>query len=214
MIEWMIAFLTGFSAGFGGDRAYLYSRTHEWRGIMPKTPKPINPPPDWYARYAPTIMLVLIGVVVTSFIVTIYGIRADQKQTDEFAQRNLELLQCVGDWADAFTESSQPVRDATVARDKAVREYRAAQDVQETAEDRLTALFLELVTNPNENPTPEEQAANRERFLRVLQRDSETSKAEQLAYDDYKAAEDHLEAVRAANPLPTAPEDRCEEFVH
>lgn len=215
MTEWIIAFAGGFIAGYLYDRILYRIRHQTWERptMMSTVTKALKPHPNWYAKHAPTLMLGIIFVVVTSFIITIYGLAQDREQDRAFTENNFDILTCVGDWADDFTGASQPVRDASVERDKAVLALRTAQVAETTATNAVTELFIELVTNPNEDPTPAERDRQRARFLRIFKAQAEAEAGVKKAYDDYVVEEENLAAIRAANPLPKSPEIRCAKYL-
>lgn len=155
------------------------------------------------------VLLAMVGVFTLTIV---RNHDAGQREADQAATaaRNSDLLECIGTWADDFTGTLTPIREASVARDLAVTDYRAAQNVTRRIDDRITVLFIgALQADPATQPTPAEQEKSRATALEIFAAKDEAAHVERDAYRTLRLAERALRQARKDNPYPDAPKFAC-----
>lgn len=112
---------------------------------------------------------------------------ANGKQDAVRVTENRALLTCVSDWADAFTGTLPPIREATIAKDEALRE--------------AMGTFRSALVNAKKNATASDK--KRQAILDGIVD----------AFSDYEDAADALAQARKDNPYPPAPKFACKSFL-
>lgn len=181
-IAWVAAFVLGVVVG-------RYYERHKEKMTMRDVVAAYN---NWYARWAPIVVSIVALVAVVGVITGTTATITNGRQDAEANAQSAAVQKCFDRYAEAQSASSQAVREASVAKDKAQSERDDALNAEGRA---FKAVVRKIISD---TLTPED-----------VQRLYASLDARDAAGRRLDAAQAELDKARADNPVPDAPSAFC-----
>jgi hypothetical protein len=151
----------------------------------------------FYARFA-KILLIFCMLAATGGV--IIGTSA-QLQSSGVSIANKKLTDCIRDWSTENSKVSKATRDAAAAKDVAVTAFNATLADEGDAFHGMVKLFLASIKDPESTDTEDYRLV----ILKLERTLQARSDANRVVID----AQNHLDKVRADNPIPAPPAEFC-----